>query len=125
MTIPDWPLHVPPEVKAVCERLRTAGHAAFVVGGALRDLALGRSLAADWDVATAARPERVAELFRRTIPTGIAHGTVTVLTDGRPVEVTTFRGDGAYADGRHPVAVTFVPDIRQDLARRDCTYWRA
>ena len=60
-------------------------------------------------------------MFRRTIPTGIAHGTVTVLTDGRPVEVTTFRGDGAYADGRHPVAVTFVPDIRQDLARRDFT----
>jgi len=108
-------------VTSVCERLRAAGHATFVVGGALRDLALGRSPAADWDVATAARPERVAELFRRTIPTGVAHGTVTVLTEGRPVEVTTFRGDGVYRDGRHPVAVTFVPDIREDLARRDFT----
>ncbi|MBI5498711.1 MAG: HD domain-containing protein [Deltaproteobacteria bacterium] len=105
----------------VCRRLRDDGHAAYVVGGALRDIALGRAAAADWDVATAARPERVLALFRRAVPTGLAHGTVTVIAGGRPVEVTTFRGDGAYQDGRHPVAVTFVPDVREDLARRDFT----
>ncbi|MBI5490862.1 MAG: HD domain-containing protein [Deltaproteobacteria bacterium] len=108
-------------MKDVCRRLRDDGHAAYVVGGALRDIALGRPLAADWDIATAARPDRVLALFRRAVPTGIAHGTVTVIADGLPVEVTTFRGDGAYQDGRHPVAVTFVPDVREDLARRDFT----
>jgi tRNA nucleotidyltransferase (CCA-adding enzyme) len=112
---------VPPEVAAVCERLRRDGHAAYVVGGALRDIALGRPLAGDWDVATAAPPRRVLELFRRAIPTGLPHGTVTVLVEGRAVEVTTFRGDGAYGDGRHPVSVTFVDDVRADLARRDFT----
>jgi tRNA nucleotidyltransferase (CCA-adding enzyme) len=105
----------------VCERLGQDGHAAYVVGGALRDIALGRPLHADWDVATAAPPQRVVELFRRTIHTGLAHGTVTVVVHGRPIEVTTFRGDGDYRDGRHPVSVTFVADVRDDLARRDFT----
>ena len=118
---PDWPRRVPPAVTAVCRRLRDHGCAAYVVGGALRDLALGRPLPADWDVATAATPQRVLELFRRAIPTGLPHGTVTVVVDGRPIEVTTFRGDGAYADGRHPVAVTFVERVEDDLSRRDFT----
>ena len=116
-----WPIVVPSEVVDVCRRLRAQGHAAYVVGGALRDAALGRPLTGDWDVATAAPPPRVLELFRRAIPTGIAHGTVTVVVRERPIEVTTFRGDGAYQDGRHPVSVTFVADVREDLARRDFT----
>jgi tRNA nucleotidyltransferase (CCA-adding enzyme) len=118
---PDWPRRVPPAVLATCRRLRQHGCAAYVVGGSLRDLALGRPLPADWDVATAAPPQRVLELFRGAIPTGLQHGTVTVVVDGLPIEVTTFRGDGAYADGRHPVTVTFVDRIEDDLARRDFT----
>lgn len=118
---PDWPRRVPHPVLAVCRRLRDDGHAAFLVGGSLRDLALGRPLPNDWDVATAAPPARVLDLFPRAIPTGLPHGTVTVVLEGRAIEVTTFRGDGAYADGRHPVAVTFVERIEDDLARRDFT----
>jgi tRNA nucleotidyltransferase (CCA-adding enzyme) len=118
---PAWIRAVPPPVVAVCERLRREGFAAFVVGGSLRDLALGRPAPPDWDVATAATPAAVLRLFRPAIPTGAAHGTVTVVVGGQPIEVTTFRGDGAYEDGRHPVSVTFVARIEEDLARRDFT----
>jgi tRNA nucleotidyltransferase (CCA-adding enzyme) len=119
---------VPEAVRGVCRRLRQAGYQAVCVGGAVRDALLGRS-AGDWDVATSATPIQVQALFRKTIPTGIQHGTVTVMARGRPegqeggermaIEVTTFRGDGAYSDGRHPDSVTFGVPLREDLARRD------
>lgn len=113
---------LPDDVREVCSTLAAAGYATVVVGGAVRDAVLGR-VVADWDVATAAGPEMVQRMFRRTIATGIAHGTVTVLAGpgGRPVEVTTFRGEGVYLDGRRPSAVHFGVPLHEDLARRDLT----
>ena len=112
---------VPPAVREVCATLHNAGHVAVSVGGAVRDVLLGRT-PGDWDVATSALPTEVVALFRRTIPTGIAHGTVTVLL-GRgadnAIEVTTFRGEGQYTDARRPDSVTFGVPLREDLARRD------
>lgn len=112
---------VPAAVRRVCERLETAGHQAVTVGGAVRDALLGRP-AGDWDVATSATPDEVMDLFPRTVPTGLAHGTVTVLTGSHDidhVEVTTFRGEGAYSDGRRPDSVSFGVPLEEDLARRD------
>lgn len=100
--------------------LRRHGHEAYPVGGCVRDLLLGRQ-PQDWDVATSARPEEVMSLFARTVPTGLKHGTVTVLLGGGKVEVTAFRREGGYADGRHPDAVTFDAGLREDLSRRDFT----
>ena len=121
------PIHVgvPPDVLAVCRKLRAAGHEAHLVGGGVRDMLLGR-VPADFDVATDAVPEAVVELFGKTfaIPTGLKHGTVTVLTDTAPprhVEVTTFRGEGDYLDGRRPSSVSYVQSIEEDLSRRDFT----
>ncbi len=102
--------------------LASAGHRSWIVGGSVRDLLLRRPrAAADQDVATPARPEQVTALFRKVVPTGLEHGTVTVVLGGAPVEVTTFRGEGAYVDGRRPSSITFLQDIDQDLARRDFT----
>lgn len=112
---------VPAAVLRVCERLERAGHQAVTVGGAVRDALLGRD-AGDWDVATSAKPDEVMALFARTVPTGLAHGTVTVLTGAGEidhVEVTTFRGEGAYSDGRRPDRVHFGVPLEEDLARRD------
>ena len=102
--------------------LHGAGHAAYAVGGCVRDSLLGLD-PHDWDLCTSARPEQVMELFgeEKCIPTGLQHGTVTVKQGGRLYETTTFRTEGAYSDGRHPDAVCFVPDVREDLARRDFT----
>lgn len=112
----------PEPVLDVLRTLGSAGHRSWLVGGAVRDLLLHRPRAAsDFDVATPARPEAVMRLFRRVIPTGVEHGTVTVLAQGEPVEVTTFRGEGAYRDGRRPESVTFLTDLEEDLARRDFT----
>lgn len=115
---------VPAEVLAVLGRLHEAGHQAFLAGGCVRDLLLGRP-SNDYDVATSARPEKVVELFPKVIPTGLQHGTVTVVVpagdETRHVEVTTFRGEGAYLDGRRPASVTFLDDVEKDLARRDFT----
>jgi len=113
---------VPDEVREVCRVLTEAGHQAVTVGGAVRDALLGRD-AGDWDVATSAHPQEVIALFHRTIPTGVQHGTVTVMI-GRGerrigVEVTTFRGEGAYSDARRPDSVTFGVPLVEDLARRD------
>ena len=113
-----WP--IPAGVNRCLEVLRRVGQAAHPVGGCVRDLLLGRR-PGDYDVCTSARPEQVMALFERTIPTGIQHGTVTVLTEDGPVEVTTFRREGGYADGRHPDAVTFDVGLTEDLARRDFT----
>lgn len=111
---------VPEEVRAVLTRLVENGYAAFLVGGCVRDLLLARA-PKDWDVTTNARPEVVRRLFPRTVPTGIEHGTVTVRTRGRNVEVTTFRREGTYRDHRHPDRVEFIDDLRADLERRDLT----
>ncbi len=97
-----------------------AGYACYVVGGALRNIAMGEE-PDDYDIATDAAPEKVTELFRRTIPTGIKHGTVTVLFKGRTFEVTTFRTEGTYTDGRRPDSVDYVGTIEEDLSRRDFT----
>ena len=127
---PPDPALVPPPVLGVLLALRAAGKQAFLAGGAVRDLLLfaqppaaSRELRApvDFDVATDALPEEVARLFPRTAPTGIAHGTITVLTEAGGVEVTTFRGEGPYLDGRRPSSITFLGDIEGDLARRDFT----
>src|SRR5438067_12166765 len=123
--LPDARL-VPPAVMGVLKTLRGAGKQAFLAGGAVRDLmriAQGAPLSPpqDFDVATDALPEDVQRIFPRTAPTGIAHGTVTVLADAHKVEVTTFRGEGPYLDGRRPSSVTFLGDIDGDLARRDFT----
>jgi tRNA nucleotidyltransferase (CCA-adding enzyme) len=118
---------VPEEVRELCQRLKDAGHRSWVVGGCVRDELLreesaGHELArGDWDIATSARPEQVVKLFRRVIPTGIQHGTVTVLMKQGQYEVTTLRGETTYTDGRRPDAVYFVDDIKDDLARRDFT----
>jgi tRNA nucleotidyltransferase (CCA-adding enzyme) len=111
---------VPEDVRAICKQLKAKGFEAYIVGGCVRDLLLG-TVAADWDVTTNAKPEEVKRIFPKVIPTGIQHGTVTVLMHGEPYEVTTFRGEGAYTDGRRPDKVEFVNDITHDLARRDFT----
>jgi tRNA nucleotidyltransferase (CCA-adding enzyme) len=111
---------VPPDVLGLCNKLRAAGKRAWVVGGCVRDLLAGREVA-DWDIATDARPDEMLRVFPRAIPTGIEHGTITVVVSGKHYEVTTLRGEGAYSDGRRPDSVHFVDDITADLARRDFT----
>src|SRR5258708_140428 len=112
---------IPEDVRALSARLAEAGHRSWAVGGSVRDEPLsglrGEPSARknDWDVATSARPEAVMKLFRRVIPTGIKHGTVTVLLDSGPYEVTTLRGETTYSDGRRPDEVFFVDDIKDDL----------
>ena len=121
MTFAEVPAgRIPPPVLDLCRRLRDAGHRAWIVGGCLRDLLAERTVS-DWDVCTSALPEQVQRTFKRVIPTGIEHGTVTVLLGGVHYEVTTLRGEGAYTDGRRPDSVHFVDDIEHDLARRDFT----
>jgi tRNA nucleotidyltransferase (CCA-adding enzyme) len=111
---------VPRDVLDLCDRLRSHGKRAWIVGGCVRDLLLGRS-ANDWDVATDARPKELMSIFPRAIPTGIEHGTVTIRQGKHQHEVTTLRGEGTYSDGRRPDWVEFVDDITADLARRDFT----
>lgn len=110
----------PAAVVDIIAALRRAGHTCYVAGGAVRDIVMGRT-PSDWDIACSATPEQVQALFPRTVPTGVAHGTVTVLHRGASVEVTTYRHDGPYSDGRHPDYIQFVADVCQDLARRDFT----
>lgn len=115
-------LELPAYVSAVLHRLQAAGFEAYVVGGCVRDSLLHK-MPADWDVTTSARPEQILEVFRneRTIPTGLKHGTVTVLLENTPVEITTYRIDGTYTDGRHPDSVEFTASLQEDLQRRDFT----
>ncbi len=117
------PDEVPAEIRRILARLRDAGHRSWIVGGVVRDLLLGRERhdPGEFDLATPARPDEVTALFRRVIPTGIDHGTVTVVEGKLRVEVTTFRGEADYVDGRRPSAVTFHADLEADLARRDFT----
>ena len=112
---------IPPSVRHVLRKLTAAGHEAYCVGGCVRDTLLGRP-PEDWDVTTSATPEQVMEVFpRRTIPTGIRHGTVTVRSGTGGVEVTTYRIDGEYEDRRRPSSVSFTGSLEEDLKRRDFT----
>ena len=119
---------IPGEVRELCARLHEGGFRSWIVGGCVRDELLAAQHSSqksefrgDWDIATSARPEQVQKLFRRVIPTGIQHGTVTVLMKQAGYEVTTLRGETEYTDGRRPDSVYFVDDIKDDLARRDFT----
>lgn len=111
---------LPEKVKKIIAVIESAGYEAYAVGGCVRDSILGRT-PDDWDITTSAKPLKIKELFRRTVDTGIKHGTVTVLLDKEGFEVTTYRIDGAYEDSRHPKDVTFTSDITEDLKRRDFT----
>jgi len=125
--------NIPSEVRELCTRLREGGFRSWIVGGCVRDELLSQldgkhdarrreaDIRGDWDIATSARPEQVQKLFRRVIPTGIQHGTVTVMMKQSGYEVTTLRGETEYSDGRRPDSVYFVDDIKDDLARRDFT----
>ena len=115
-------LTLDPGAAALLDTLHAAGYAAYAVGGCVRDSLLGRT-AHDWDLCTSALPQQVMELFgaEQCIPTGLQHGTVTIKYGGQLYETTTFRTEGSYTDGRHPDEVQFVPDVREDLARRDFT----
>lgn len=106
----------------VLERLEDSGHKAYLVGGCLRDMMMGRE-PHDFDIATSAEPETVMSIFSdfEVIPTGIKHGTVTVMVDGEPIEITTFRKDSDYSDGRRPDSITFTDKVEDDLSRRDFT----
>ena len=113
-------IQIPEPVNYILRKLNAAGHEAFAVGGCVRDALLGRE-PNDWDITTSARPQEVKAVFRRTIDTGIRHGTVTVLLREGQFEVTTYRIDGAYKDSRHPSEVTFTRNLSEDLRRRDFT----
>jgi tRNA nucleotidyltransferase (CCA-adding enzyme) len=118
---------IPASVRDLCRRIHEAGFGVWCVGGAIRDVILAQlrglhgTTYGDWDIASTATPVQVTGLFRRVIPSGIRHGTVTVLLPDQAVEVTTLRGEQGYADGRHPDRVVFFDDIARDLARRDFT----
>ncbi len=115
-------IDAPKQVRAALQRLANSGFEAFAVGGCVRDSLLGL-VPGDWDITTAALPKEVEAVFAdcRLIETGLRHGTVTVLLDGMPLEITTYRVDGDYKDARHPQSVTFSRNLREDLLRRDFT----
>lgn len=113
-------LEIPKNAEIILNILENAGYEAYVVGGCVRDSILGRT-PDDWDITTSAKPEQVKELFHRTVDTGLQHGTVTVLMEKEGYEVTTYRVDGEYEDGRHPKEVTFTASLEEDLKRRDFT----
>jgi tRNA nucleotidyltransferase (CCA-adding enzyme) len=117
---PLEPERVAPAIRDVIQRLQTAGHRAYLVGGAVREMLRGVAIV-DWDVGTSARPEEVMRLYPGAIPTGLRHGTVTVPTTAGPCEVTTFRVETGYSDARRPDRVEFVGDLERDLERRDFT----
>lgn len=113
-------IQLPDKVHHIINTLEEAGYEAYAVGGCVRDSILGRK-PDDWDITTSAKPEEIKRLFPRTVDTGIKHGTVTVLLGGEGFEVTTYRVDGVYEDGRHPSEVTFTASLKEDLKRRDFT----
>lgn len=113
-------IQIPEAAEKIMEQLNTHGFEAYAVGGCVRDSLLGRE-PEDWDITTSAKPEQVKEIFPRTVDTGIQHGTVTVLVDRMGYEVTTYRIDGEYEDGRHPKSVEFTGNLLEDLKRRDFT----
>lgn len=111
---------MPYEAEWIIDNIRSHGYEAFIVGGCVRDAVLGR-IPGDWDITTSAKPEQVKEIFGKTVDTGLKHGTVTIIKHGKGYEVTTYRIDGEYLDGRHPETVEFTPDLKEDLKRRDFT----
>ena len=111
---------IPEEVNSILEKLQESGYEAYIVGGCVRDALLGRE-PNDWDITTSALPLEVKRIFAKTVDTGLKHGTVTVWAGGKGYEVTTYRVDGVYEDGRHPREVTFTPSLKEDLQRRDFT----
>ena len=111
---------IPDNAKMILDTIHKAGYEAYIVGGCVRDALLGR-LPGDWDITTNALPQQIKALFRRTIDTGIEHGTVTVMVGREGYEVTTYRIDGEYEDSRHPSEVTFTRDLTKDMERRDFT----
>ena len=111
---------IPAEAERILQMLNERGYEAYIVGGCVRDMILGRQ-PEDWDITTNALPAQVKSVFRRTVDTGIQHGTVTVMMKGHGYEVTTYRIDGEYSDGRHPDRVAFTPSLAEDLKRRDFT----
>ena len=112
--------NLPLKVQYILDTFSKTGYEGYIVGGCVRDLLLGIS-PKDWDITTNCHPEDIQKLFSNTIPTGIKHGTITVMLDGESFEVTTFRTEGDYLDNRHPSNVSFVNDIKEDLSRRDFT----
>ena len=113
-------IEMPEKVKYIIKTIQAAGFDAYAVGGCVRDSLLGRT-PNDWDITTLATPMQVKKLFPRTVDTGIQHGTVTVLLEKEGFEVTTYRIDGDYEDGRHPKEVSFTANLTEDLKRRDFT----
>ena len=113
-------ISLPEDVRKIINTIEEAGFEAYAVGGCVRDCLLSR-VPGDWDITTSAKPEQIKALFRKTIDTGIAHGTVTVMMHHVGYEVTTYRIDGEYEDARHPKEVIFTPDLKEDLRRRDFT----
>lgn len=113
-------IKIPHELKKMNVFFKEAGFEAYLVGGAVRDMLLGKT-ETDWDLTTNATPEQVMKIFKKVIPTGITHGTVTVLFMGKQIEVTTYRTDSDYSDGRHPDKVIFTSSLEDDLSRRDFT----
>ncbi len=113
-------ISLPHKVQYIIDILYNEGYEAFAVGGCIRDSLLGKS-PQDWDITTSAFPDAVEKLFDKTIPTGIKHGTVTVIIEGEAFEVTTYRTDGTYINNRRPETVSFVSSLKEDLARRDFT----
>ncbi len=120
MTSENWFSLVPEPVTGLLRLLNQAGYEAWLVGGCVRDMFLG-IVPDDYDVATDARPDEVCDLFDRCLETGIDHGTVTVMLPDMSIEVTTYRSEGSYSDGRRPDSVRYENDIKLDLARRDFT----
>ena len=118
----DYDFYIPDSVREVMARLAENGESVYIVGGSLRDALLLKE-PCDFDLATSAEPLRVCEIFsdKRVIKTGLAHGTVTVIAGGEPIEITTFRIDGEYSDMRRPDGVSFTRRVEDDLSRRDFT----
>ncbi|WP_092329844.1 CCA tRNA nucleotidyltransferase [Butyrivibrio sp. YAB3001] len=113
-------INLPENVKKILDTMHEAGYEAYIVGGCVRDAILGR-VPGDWDITTNAMPQEVKKLFRRTIDTGLEHGTVTVMFGKEGYEITTYRIDGKYEDSRHPSEVTFTKNLTEDMKRRDFT----
>ena len=116
----EYQMTMPQEVVRIINTLEQHGYEAYAVGGCVRDAMLGRE-PEDWDITTSAKPLEVKRLFRKTIDTGLQHGTITVMVNGEGYEVTTYRIDGEYEDGRHPKEVEFTSNLLEDLKRRDFT----
>ena len=113
-------IEMPHEVEWIIDKIRSNGYEAFAVGGCVRDTLLGRE-PGDWDITTSAKPEEVKGIFGKTVDTGLQHGTVTIIKNRNGYEVTTYRIDGEYHDGRHPESVEFTSNLKEDLKRRDFT----